>query len=62
MHPATLTTGRLLRELIRAPLMTLGVIVRIHLQALRLWRKGATYHPVPPQSKDEVSSNVKVNP
>ena len=62
VHPVTLTTRGLLRELARAPLMTLGVIARIHWQALRLWRKGATYHPIPPLSKDEVSSNAKVNP
>ena len=60
VQSAALSTRLLLRELVRAPLMTLGVIVRIHLQALRLWRKGAAYHPIPPQSKDEVSSNAKV--
>ena len=62
VHPAALTTRGLLSELARAPFMTLGVIVRIHWQALRLWRKGATYHPIPPLSEDEVSSNAKVNP
>ena len=62
VHPVALTTRGLLRELVRAPFMTLGVIARIHWQALRLWRKGATYHPIPPLSKDEVSSNAKVNP
>lgn len=32
------------------PLMTLGVIGRIHFEALRLWCKGATFHrkPAPP--------------
>jgi hypothetical protein len=60
VQSAALSTRLLLRELVRAPLMTLGVIVRIHVQALRLWRKGAAYHPIPPQSKNEVSSNAKV--
>jgi hypothetical protein len=34
------------------PLMTLGVIVRIHWQAFRLWRKRVPFHrkPVPPQT------------
>lgn len=35
------------------PLMTLGVVVRIHLQALRLWCKRVPFFPkpVPPQQK-----------
>lgn len=38
------------RWLSRFPLMTLGVTARIHWQALRLWRKGATFFhkPMPP--------------
>jgi uncharacterized protein len=34
------------------PLMTLGVIARIHWQALRLWRKRVPFHgkPAPPQA------------
>jgi len=42
-----LTTGRLLRQFFTKPLLTFKVIAGIHLEALRLWRKGAAYHPVP---------------
>ena len=45
-----LTATRLLGALLRFPLMTLGVMVRIHWHALHLWRKGAVFHrkPSPP--------------
>src|SRR5690606_14486018 len=45
-----LAPGRLLSSLLRFPLMTLGVMVRIHWHALHLWRKGAVFHrkPNPP--------------
>lgn len=45
---APLSDGALLRAALRFPLMTLGVIGRIHWQALRLWWKGARYHPDAP--------------
>jgi DUF1365 family protein len=47
-HP--LSAARLLGALLRFPLMTLGVMVRIHWHALLLWRKGAVFHrkPSPP--------------
>ena len=35
-----MTTGSLARSLLRFPLMTANVTFRIHLNALRLWRKG----------------------
>lgn len=38
----------LARLLVAYPLMTLRVIGSIHWQALRLWLKGAIYHPKPP--------------
>ena len=44
----TLTDGALLRAVATYPLMTLKVIVAIHWEALRLWRKG-----VPPQSRPQ---------
>jgi len=43
-----LTDRGLAVALVRYPLVTLAVIARIHWQALRLWWKGATYHPKPP--------------
>lgn len=42
-----LSDARLLRLLIRYPLMTLKVIVAIHWEALRLLRKGTPLHPRP---------------
>jgi DUF1365 family protein len=45
-----LTRKALARALLRHPLLTFGVIARIHWQALKLWRKGVPFHrkPAPP--------------
>ncbi|ANH07756.1 DUF1365 domain-containing protein [Shinella sp. HZN7] len=43
-----LTTGNLARYLLRFPFMTLKVIAGIHWEALKLWLKGARFHPSPP--------------
>jgi DUF1365 family protein len=43
-----LTDGAILRALARHPLASAGVMARIHLQALRLWRRGAPFHRKPP--------------
>ncbi len=40
-----LTDREILRQWLLHPLMTLKVIVAIHWQALRLWLKGARFHP-----------------
>jgi len=40
-------TGTVLQAFIRYPLMTLKVIAAIHLEAFRLWRKGAVFHRRP---------------
>ena len=44
------TDAGLLRAFLRLPWLMAGVIARIHLQALRLWWKGAIFHrkPLPP--------------
>jgi len=42
-----LTGMNLLRSLTRYPLMTVQVVAKIHFQALRLWRKGATFYVHP---------------
>lgn len=44
------TDLRLLRAFLRLPWLMVGVIARIHLQALKLWWKGAVFHrkPMPP--------------
>ena len=38
------STSALLAAFIRMPLLTAGVIFRIHWQALKLWRKGVPFH------------------
>ena len=45
-----LTDRAVLRRLLGNPAMTLGVIARIHWQALQLWRKRAKFYrkPAPP--------------
>ena len=37
------------------PLLTLGVVVRFHLQALRLWLKRVPWHSKPPPPPDDIS-------
>ncbi|MEY3207227.1 MAG: hypothetical protein RIS77_600, partial [Pseudomonadota bacterium] len=38
------------------PMMTVGVIARIHWQALKLWLKGVPFHSKPDVPKMEISS------
>jgi DUF1365 family protein len=38
-HAEPLASGPLLKAFVRFPLLTLGVILRIHWQALKLWVK-----------------------
>ena len=47
---ATVDTRACLRALLGYPLFTVGVVVRIHWHALRLWLKGVPFHrkPAPP--------------
>lgn len=47
LAPQPLTDGRLLANLARFPFMTARIIGAIHWEALRLWRKGLSYHPKP---------------
>ena len=49
-QPQAWRAGHLLTALIRMPLLTLGVIWRIHWQALRLWLKGVPFHGTRPPS------------
>ena len=48
-----LTSAAVLRAFFGFPLMTVGVVVRIHLQALRLWLRRVPFFskPQPPQQK-----------
>lgn len=50
-----LTDANSLRLFITHPLLTLKVITAIHWQALKLWLKGATFHPRPEPSADSIS-------
>ena len=51
-----LTSGELLGSFARLGWATVMVVVRIHWQALKLWRKGAKFHPKPVPPHQEVSS------
>lgn len=51
-----LTDAALAQTMVRFPLMGQQVIGRIHVQALKLWRKSATFHRKPPF--DAVSGSV----
>jgi DUF1365 family protein len=44
-----LTTGSLLRQFFTKPLLTLKIVTGIHVHAVRLLLKGATYRPVAPE-------------
>lgn len=49
-QPGPWSAGALLKAFLRMPFLTLGVITRIHWQALRLWLKGVPFrgtNPVP---------------
>ncbi len=50
---APIRSASVLRAFFGYPLMTVGVVVRIHLQALRLWLRRVPFFskPVPPQQK-----------
>jgi len=50
-----LTTAGLLGALLRRPFGSRRVLGLIHWQALKLWWKGATYHPRPAPPADEVT-------
>ena len=57
VEPEDFTTRRLLRAFLRMPLMTFGVMLRIHWHAFKLWRAGATFHRLPDLPTEEVTSN-----
>ena len=47
--PQAWSSTALLKAFLRMPFLTLGVVARIHWQALRLWLKGVPFrgaHPV----------------
>jgi DUF1365 family protein len=60
VQPQPLRTRALLLALLGMPMMTFGVMLRIHIQAFKLWRRGAKYRTKPPLPADEVTHNFKV--
>ena len=52
----SLTTSSLLKVLFEQGWSTLLVVLRIHWQALKLWRKGAVFHRKPQPPVTEISS------
>ena len=50
-----LSKANIMLALLRYPLMSLGVIFRIHWQALKLWVKGVPFHSKPKPPELEVS-------
>ena len=57
--PATFNTAGLLRAVLRMPLMTFRVMVRIHWHAFKLWRQGAKFHRLPELPDQEVTTNQR---
>ena len=57
VQPQPLRTSALLAAFFTMPMMTFGVMLRIHVQAFKLWRRGAKYRPVPALPIDEVTHN-----
>lgn len=54
-----ITGPRLAWLLIRYPAITVAVILRIHWQALRLWLKGATFHPHPEKLRQPTDKTLE---
>ncbi|HEV2321971.1 MAG TPA: DUF1365 family protein, partial [Gammaproteobacteria bacterium] len=42
-----LTDARLISMFARLPFMTLKIVAMIHWQALKIWRRGGRFHPMP---------------
>ncbi len=53
-HARPFNSWNLFREFLRTPLMTYKVVAGIHWEALKIWSKGARFHPKPPAPKQEV--------
>ena len=52
---APLTSGHLLKAFVRYPLLTLGIVVRIHWQAFRLWAKRLPVYTKPHPPTEETT-------
>lgn len=47
----------LFKQVLRMPVMTLGVMLRIHWQAFKLWRQGAKFHSTPVLPQEQITTN-----
>lgn len=52
---APITSASVAAAFFKYPLLTFGVVARIHLQALRLWLKRVPFHPKPVPPKEKVT-------
>jgi DUF1365 family protein len=61
MRRVPMTTWQLARVLLRYPVMTAAVYVRIYWQAYRLWRKRAPYfpHPATGRTLEKASEEIR---
>lgn len=50
-----LTDAKLLGQVLRMPLMTLKVVAAIHWEALKIWLRGAKFHPKPAPPTETVT-------
>jgi uncharacterized protein len=59
-HATPATSANLLWAVLTHPLMTLKIVAAIHWQALKLWRKGATFYrkPAPPAKPISISDSL----
>lgn len=55
--PERFQARELFKAVARMPLMTFGVMLRIHWHAWKLWRNGATFYRLPQLPTNEVTSN-----
>lgn len=55
---APFTTAELWRQMLRHPVLPQRAVAQIHLEAVKLWRKGARYRPVPPHDVDVTTATA----
>ncbi|MFJ5446703.1 DUF1365 domain-containing protein [Methylobacillus methanolivorans] len=58
-HVGPATTGAMFSAFCQMPLMTLGVVFRIHWQALRLWLKKTPFHSKPTAPEQSLTYNQR---
>ena len=58
LHGTVLSDAALLRAIAAMPLMPLKVVAAIHVQAIRLWWRGARFHRAPPAPAEPITPGV----